>query len=211
MFSDPSGMSAKKAIVNGWNYLRYAGSSIIEWGVKGDFVANPNGWNTVWQTWAGFIPIYWQWADIRDTWAAWKNCSGLWWCLGSLSLAGLGYIPGIGDLCKAGARWVKSTGIILDLKQLSKKIKHAPDFWLDSTKPNSTNLEKFKLAIEEHIDSPQSQKIEWTYRWKNVTHYFNEITWNNVIINSKGEFISWWKLNSKLIENLLGRNSLWGF
>ncbi|MCP4340881.1 MAG: hypothetical protein GY799_18825, partial [Desulfobulbaceae bacterium] len=85
-------------------------SEIVEGAVIGDFKENPTIWNTVGQIAIGFVPYAGQVADVRDLVASIRKLStGGWrdpleWV--NLVLVGIGFIPGLGDLVKAGGRGV---------------------------------------------------------------------------------------------------------
>ncbi|MBL8148830.1 MAG: hypothetical protein JNN15_02755 [Blastocatellia bacterium] len=80
--------------------------SFINGAIVGDFNTKNNTWSKIGgQTVVGLIPIAGQVADVRDTIAAIKNVAegkeGAWTDLG---LAVVGWVPGLGDAAKGGAR-----------------------------------------------------------------------------------------------------------
>lgn len=79
--------------------------SFLEGALLGDLAANDTWSAVAGQTAVGLVPIVGQIADARDTLAAIKNVAegknGAWLQLGA---AGVGWIPGIGDALKGGAR-----------------------------------------------------------------------------------------------------------
>ena len=87
--------------------------------------------------------------------------------------------------------------------QIQLKFKHANDFGVIGN-PNRENFELFKDKVIEHMKDPSTKIIEGRYR-KNleVTHWVNEDTGLNVMINSTdNKFISGWKLGDKQLEKL---------
>lgn len=91
--------------------------------------------------------------------------------------------------------------LISSSKQLQAKFKHASDFEVTGSycKANAT---KYSAKINQHINNPNVQTIQGTYRGNSVIHYFDHQTGLNVISSSSGEFISCWKLNSAQFENI---------
>ncbi len=79
--------------------------SFLEGAILGDFAGNDTWSAVAGQTTVGLIPIAGQIADARDTLAAVRDVAegkdGGWARLGA---AGVGWIPGIGDALKGGAR-----------------------------------------------------------------------------------------------------------
>ena len=79
--------------------------SVKEGAWDGDFSENTSWTKTVTQVLVGFVPYAGQVADARDTIKAakdvWEGKDGAWTALG---LAGIGWIPGLGDAIKGGAR-----------------------------------------------------------------------------------------------------------
>jgi hypothetical protein len=74
--------------------------------IKGDFDHEDDSWwKVIGQTVVGVIPVAGQVADVRDTLAAidgiWEGREGAWTDLG---LAGIGWIPALGDFAKGGLR-----------------------------------------------------------------------------------------------------------
>jgi flagellar motor protein MotB len=99
------------------SYLGVSGE-IVQGAVMGDIIENPTGWNTVGQIAIGFVPYAGQVADIRDLIVSIRKLStGGWrdpveWI--NLVLTGIGLIPGLGDIVKAGGRaamgFIRETG-----------------------------------------------------------------------------------------------------
>lgn len=86
-------------------------SSFLEGALLGDFADN-DSWSAVaGQTVVSFIPVVGQIADARDTVAAIRDVAegkdGAWL---RLAAAGIGWIPGLGDLAKDGLRGVRKLG-----------------------------------------------------------------------------------------------------
>ena len=79
--------------------------SFFEGAIKGDFGGNSSWSALAGQTVVGFIPVVGQIADVRDTVAAIGQVArgeeGGWAALGA---AGVGWVPGVGDLAKGGMR-----------------------------------------------------------------------------------------------------------
>jgi len=78
-------------------------------------------------------------------------------------------------------------------KQLQKKFKHSDDFGIDGSW-GMENKEEFRQALQEHINDPDTIMIEGEFRGEEVTHYYNQRTGNNLIVDKDGEFISGWEL-----------------
>jgi hypothetical protein len=100
-----------------------------------------------------------------------------------------------------------SDSVKIDPKQLNKKFKHADDFGVEGNN-NHANREKFQEAIENHVDSPGTQKIEGTYRGDPVIHYVDPATGRNVMTDRNGNFLSAWKLSAGQLQNVTERGSL---
>lgn len=75
--------------------------AVIEGAVQGDFSDNDSWSKLAGQVGVGFIPVAGQIADARDTGAAlqgvWNGEDGAW---GDLAMAGVAWIPGLGDAAK---------------------------------------------------------------------------------------------------------------
>ena len=83
-----------------------------------------------------------------------------------------------------------SSKILLNTpKQLQAKFKHAVDFGITGNY-NKLNAAKFSSAINQHINSPDIQVINGTYRGDPVIHYVNPNTGLNVISSPSGQFKS---------------------
>lgn len=100
--------AAADAFESGVDTVLGVQSEIVEGAVIGDFKENPTIWNTVGQIAIGFVPYAGQVADVRDLVASIRKLyKGGWrdpleWV--NLVLVGIGFIPGLGDLVKAGGR-----------------------------------------------------------------------------------------------------------
>ncbi|UOB16287.1 colicin D domain-containing protein [Abyssalbus ytuae] len=103
----------------------------------------------------------------------------------------------------------KSSSKILfsSFKQLQKKFKHAADFGI-SGNFNPSNIIKYRLAINQHINSAGTRVIEGTYRGEKVLHYVNPSTGLNVISKKNGEFLSGWKLGAEQLNHVLSHGGL---
>jgi RHS repeat-associated protein len=97
----------------------------------------------------------------------------------------------------------------IDPRQTQKKFKHAKDFGVQANW-NAQNGQQFQQAIQSHLNNPATQAIPGTYRHtQSVIHFYNPQTSVNVIINSRGEFVSGWRLSSDQIHAMTTRGSLW--
>ena len=114
---DRDGRKAKEATIALWNYWKNVTWEITQGAIQGDFIQNPNWWNTAGQIWAWLIPFYWQASDIRDVWAAWNNCVWMKECIQTLSLAWVGFIPWLWDALKVWAKWVKNADEIIEIAE----------------------------------------------------------------------------------------------
>jgi hypothetical protein len=85
-----------------------AQSEMVEGAVLGDFKENPTIWHTVGQVAIGFVPYAGQVADVRDLVACIRKLHRSGWRDPmewiNLVLTVVGFIPGLGDLIKAGGR-----------------------------------------------------------------------------------------------------------
>lgn len=120
--AEPSFLQSMDSIVDsfesGMDSYMGVSAEVVEGAVVGDFIENPTGWNTVGQIAIGFVPYAGQVADVRDLVACiGKLSSGAWrdpveWI--NLVLIGIGFIPGLGDIVKAGGRgaisFIRETG-----------------------------------------------------------------------------------------------------
>ncbi|WP_241430709.1 colicin D domain-containing protein [Haloferax elongans] len=86
-------------------------------------------------------------------------------------------------------------------RQLQKKFKHAKRFGVNGSW-NKENKNRFNMALINHIESPDTERISGTYRGEKVFHFYNSETKNNVITTRDGEFISGWTLSNKQEEHL---------
>jgi hypothetical protein len=89
----------------------YVRSEILKGAVLGDFIDKPNIWNIIGQIAIGFVPYAGQIADARDIIASIKKIregkSGAWF---DLCLNVIAFIPGVGDLVKAGGKHLDEVG-----------------------------------------------------------------------------------------------------
>ena len=107
----------------------------------------------------------------------------------------------IDDLVTSRARKIL-LAIQFDDIQLQAKFAHAVDFWI-AWNYNLANRDLFKQAIINHSKDPATKLILWTYRTTiRVNHFFNELTWNNVMYDLDWNFISWWRLDAEQINYL---------
>ncbi|MBF7957857.1 S-type pyocin domain-containing protein [Rahnella victoriana] len=80
-------------------------------------------------------------------------------------------------------------------KQLDKKyLKHASDFGIKDTKKNRETLTKFRDAIEAHLADKETIKKGTYPRKEDSDVFFNPNTNNVIVIDSKGKFVTGWKL-----------------
>ena len=73
---------------------------------------------------------------------------------------------------------------------------------------NKENLLLFRDKIVAHMKNPNTRVIEGTFRGKEVTMYFDELTGLNVIVDSEGNFLSGWKLFKDQYTNVKDRGAL---
>jgi peptidoglycan hydrolase-like protein with peptidoglycan-binding domain len=99
--------------------------------------------------------------------------------------------------------------IQLEREQLQKKFKHAEEFGIFGN-PNNKKLEEFKKALQNHINSKETEVIKGTYHKEKVIHYFNPRTQINVMRDANGKFKSAWKLSEKQIKYLTQDGKLGG-
>ncbi|MGA7670854.1 MAG: colicin D domain-containing protein [Nitrolancea sp.] len=88
--------------------------------------------------------------------------------------------------------------------QLRDKFKHAPDFGVTGNS-NPANWEKFREALANVIDNPNTQAIQGTYRGNiPVTFFYDSASKLCVLVrNSNDEFIAGWKLSADQERYLL--------
>ena len=124
--------------------------------------------------------------------------------LENVAIGGAGFIlKGLGKgLAKNSSKILNFTS-----KQLQSKFKHAADFGIKGNW-NKAAGSKFSSAINKHINSSSVQAIQGTYRGNPAIHYLNSKSGLNVITNTKGTFVSGWKLNSKQLENVIKHGGL---
>lgn len=94
-------------------------------------------------------------------------------------------------------------------KQIQSKFKHAEDFGIKGNYNKSTAAE-FRSALESHIKSPSTGRIEGMFRNKQVSHYYNPDTGINVIVDSNNNFVSGWRLDPAQIDWLLRTGRIGG-
>jgi hypothetical protein len=79
-------------------------------------------------------------------------------------------------------------------QQLDKKWKHASDFGITTTNKNPSTLALYRQAIVKHLNNPATL-LHGTYEYvKGSKVYFNPITNLVVILDSKNNFVSGWKM-----------------
>ena len=103
--------------------------------------------------------------------------------------------------------YISELGCKIDHRQLQRKFKHAPDFGVHGNY-NKENLLLFRDKIVAHMKDPNTRVIEGTFRGKEVTMYFDELTGLNVIVDSEGNFLSGWKLFKDQYTNVKDRGAL---
>ncbi|WP_375504875.1 colicin D domain-containing protein, partial [uncultured Jatrophihabitans sp.] len=93
--------------------------------------------------------------------------------------------------------------------QLQRKFKHAVDFGVEGNYSPAA-ASRFDEAIQAHVNSPATQRIEGTYRGSDVVHYVDPNSGLNVITTRQGEFVSGWRLEAIPLEHVLSHGGLGG-
>lgn len=104
----------------------------------------------------------------------------------------------------ATAREVTTTPV-----QLQSKFKHAADFGIKGNW-NPENGKAFDAAIKAHVEAPDVQLIEGSYRGDPARIFVDPKSGLAVITTPSGEFISGWKLNPQQLQNVLTTGKLGG-
>lgn len=86
--------------------------------------------------------------------------------------------------------------------QLQRKFKHAEVFDI-SGNWNPENGRRFTETIRDFIRKPDVVRIEGEFRRQPVTYFFQRGTARIMMFNSKGKFISGWKLTEKQLFHLM--------
>jgi hypothetical protein len=94
-------------------------------------------------------------------------------------------------------------------KQLQKKFKHAKDFGVDGNY-SKANAEKYRDAINGHVNDSATQTIQGTYHGSPAVHHYNPNTGVNVITDPSGNFVSGWKLSPTQSQHVLTTGNLGG-
>ena len=97
----------------------------------------------------------------------------------------------------------------LNRNQLQHGFKHAEDFGILGN-ANNKSIAEFSSAIQNHVNAPNTQAIQGTYRGQTVTHFVDPSSGLNVIRDSSGNFLSGWKLSPKQLEYVLSTGKLGG-
>src|SRR5690606_42038857 len=65
-----------------------------------------------------------------------------------------------------------------------------------------SNGQQFQQALQNHVNNPATQAIPGTYRHsQNVVHLYNPQTGLNVVVNSRGQFVTGWRLSPRSEEH----------
>jgi len=106
-------------------------------------------------------------------------------------------------------RYINVLTYVIQDKQLQSKFKHASDFGIQESY-SLQNIIKFRMAIENHLQSSTTKVRRGTFRGRSVVHYFDPKTALNVIINDKGYFVSGWKLNEDQLKAIIDTGNIGG-
>ncbi|MDY4282989.1 hemagglutinin repeat-containing protein [Xanthomonas sp. LF06-19] len=90
-------------------------------------------------------------------------------------------------------------------EQLRDKFKHAVDFGIIEARKNPQTVEQFRLALERHMNSPDTVE-NGTYGFsKGSRVFFNAQTNNVVVVDDQGSFVTGFKLypGSRQFENFI--------
>ncbi|ENT6551959.1 colicin D domain-containing protein [Escherichia coli] len=109
----------------------------------------------------------------------------------------------------AGATIV-SDSVAFSAKQLDKKLKHASDFGVITTKKNSDTIAEYQAAIKSHLDNKTTYEHGTYLLIPESKVFFNPQTNNVVVIDKSGNFVSGWKLDpqTKQYENFINNGTL---
>ncbi len=110
------------------------------------------------------------------------------------------------DAIKEPAKKISSRTISSVPKQLQRKFKHAKDFGVKGNY-SSKNANKFKDAIENHINKPGVKKITGTFRGDPVKFYTDPKT-GLTVIEKNGSFLSGWRVQPEKLSILLKEGKL---
>ena len=91
--------------------------------------------------------------------------------------------------------------------QLQAKYKHAADFGVTG-EWSATNAALFRAAVERHVHSPATRRIEGTFRGRQVVHYIDLVSALDVMVTSSGAFVSGWRLNPQQLRHVLKNGRL---
>ena len=92
--------------------------------------------------------------------------------------------------------------------QIQHEYKHAHQFGITGNW-NKQNGEAFEQAILNHLNKPTVQKISGTHRNVTpVTHYFEESTRLNVMVDLNNNFVGAWQLAPKQVLCLLTKGNV---
>lgn len=95
------------------------------------------------------------------------------------------------------------------LKQLQHAYKHAHCFGIAGP-ANKITLNAFRVELIRHVQSPDTQVIQGSFRGILVTHFLNVHTGVNVIRDSNGNFLSVWALSAMQKVHMLKGGKLGG-
>ncbi|WP_293353040.1 MULTISPECIES: colicin D domain-containing protein [unclassified Microcoleus] len=104
---------------------------------------------------------------------------------------------------------IKLPVYIIQEKQLQRKFKHASAFGIRGSY-SLDNIIKFKMAIENHLQSSTTKVRRENFRGRSVVSYFDPQTALKVIFDDKGYFVSGWKLNESQLKAIIDTGNIGG-
>jgi hypothetical protein len=99
--------------------------------------------------------------------------------------------------------------VVIRARQLRAKFKHAADFGVEGGY-NPSSASRYEAALRTHVNAPGTRALSGSYRAQPVTHYLDPVTGLNVIVDTRGEYVSGWRLSRDQLRHVLATGSLGG-
>jgi Colicin D len=99
--------------------------------------------------------------------------------------------------------------LLIDRRLAEAKFKHADAFGV--LEPRSTSgFTSFEKAIQGFLDDPETVSVRGTYRGAPSILSYNQETFQVVVQDPNGKFVSGWRMSEKQLRNVLSRRRLGG-
>lgn len=113
------------------------------------------------------------------------------------------YLVSLNGILAHNTNVLCNLSITIPPKKLPHHFGHAADFGITG-KWNKANGQAFADALQQHVARSDILRVNGSYRTTTtVTHYFDPVSGNNVMIDKLGNLVGSWKLSPTQILNLL--------